>query len=54
LFLSQLLKYRDLPHKPVDGRTPIIAEYVWIDAAGGTRSKSKVRENQESWTETKR
>jgi len=33
----QLKKYLDLPQKG-----SIIAEYIWIDASGGTRSKCKV------------
>lgn len=34
---QQLQKYIPLPQ-----RGKVIAEYVWIDASGGTRSKSKV------------
>ena len=34
---AQLQKYLNLPQ-----RGQVIAEYVWIDATGGTRSKCKV------------
>lgn len=37
LTTPQLQKYLDLPQ-----HGKVIAEYVWIDADGGTRSKSKV------------
>jgi hypothetical protein len=37
LTAAQLQKYLDLPQKG-----SIIAEYIWIDASGGTRSKCKV------------
>lgn len=41
----QLAKYRDLPQ-----RGKVMAEYIWVDASGSVRSKTKV--SQRSPTST--